>query len=244
MAKKAKTATEQEVEDFVQLFARIKAEKRGVPCKVVGLSEKNNKKLKVLLNRGFEAADFERAINQMYMDSSKEYPLGYAWETKNDLPIHLLVEDNFERYLNKADVAEIKKAEVKEVKDNAAPINVSGAMKQVMTQQPIQEDIEKLNEAKYKYTVSLNIGEWTGNILDAMAIGVLFTNSFTSQEKIGFLKEAEEIVLNSKVETKRVGGESMADIFERMAWTYPKNVMFELVIKEAIKRKIKKPWGE
>ena len=82
-------------------------------------------------------------------------------------------------------------------------------------------------------------GEWLGTILDAQLIGRLFSNSFTTEEKKEFKASAEKLI-----ETDESGykGKSIGATLERMARRYPTNIMFELAVKEAVKRKIVEPW--
>lgn len=245
MAKQTKTATEQEVNDFVEMFTRIKEEHRKKPCKVVGLSDKNNKKLKTLLNRGFGPEDFEAVMRQMYKDTSKEYPKGWAWETGNDTPAHMLWEETFERYLNKAEQAELKKAEELEEKDNRSSVDPKGVVSKAIAEASEQKrvDVELIKSARAAYTKALAAGEWSGRVLEAAAIVNWFTKSFEDEERQGFKLEAKRVVETGEyLLEKRTGLGSLGEAMDRMARKYEVNVMAELAIREAVKRKIPEPW--
>lgn len=208
---------------FLELFNRLKSELKGrksTTKALIGTTESNFKKL---VKAGYNAEDFEGAIIAMFRD-----PEQWAVSTFNDNPEHLLRPDNFARYLNSfVNAKEKKKVEntAKLVPENQPAIDFSNEI-----------EIEK---AKEMYSKSLKNGEWLGTILDAQLIGRLFSNSFTSEEKKEFKASAEKLI-----ETDENGykGKSIGATLERMARRYPTNIMFELAVKEAVKRKIVEPW--
>ncbi len=214
-------------QDFLEMFSAVKSKekkRKSTTRLLLGRTERNFKKL---VQAGYTPEEFEAAAVAMFRS-----PDQWAIQTGNDTPDHLLQPEVFSRYLNSA----------MNPNGNKDPNKIIlNAPQKVEESEAPQYSEDEVNESKEIYSQSLKAGKWKGRLIDAIRIGALFTNDFTFEEKIKFLNKAKTIVSKDK-DTARQGGAGLAEILERMARRYPKNIMFELAIKEAIKRKISEPW--
>lgn len=217
--------------EFLEMFREVKGREKGRKAttrKLVGRTEGNFRKL---VSAGYEPDEFEKAATAMFRD-----PGQWAVSTGNDTPEHLLQPDNFSRYLNAAENPQKKKDERPVLNQQQEPQKYSTYDERVK-----REDEAELDASKKVYSDSLKEKKWIGKIGDAMRIGPMFTNSFTLEEKLKF--EEEGRLKCEKESDRRTGSAGIAEMLERIARTYPRNVMFELVVIEAVKRKIQEPWG-
>lgn len=223
--------------DFIELFKEIKTVQKGRKATTRGLSSVSKSNFKKLIKRGYEREDFEKAINQMFIN-------GYAIENGLDVPDHILIEKNFDRYLNAFENAEnlkkIKEAEKKEALENKQDPKIIDT-KQPYTGLTTSEIMELTEKAKQIYTESLVSGIWLGGLMDAVYIGRLFTNDFTADEKKEFLRLGE-IASEKEKESRSNSLEGIKAMVDRIGRKTPRYAMFEIVVKEAVKRKIKEPW--
>lgn len=110
--KKIKPEKQKELDTvfFLELFNRLKKEKKPLSTGTKTLTSTSKANLKKLVESGYKAPDFEAAINEM---------LNSKWvaDTGNDTPEHVLRENNFQRYHNKAQGASggFKKSENNDV---------------------------------------------------------------------------------------------------------------------------------
>lgn len=219
--------------DFLELFNSIK---KGGHKVLTNKAENDFKRLKKL---EFTKEDFEKAITQMFTGD-----ISYLLERGLNTPSHLLINSNFERYLarfeNAEKLKEIKKAELLEKKEAKEDPKIIDKKVEVIKLTEA-ERLQNLENSKNIYSESLKCGFWLGNISNAMEIGKLFTDSFTVKEKIQFKIDGIEISRKQK-EIRSNSIESVMSVADRMLRKYWEYAMFELVIKEAIKRKIKEPW--
>lgn len=207
---------------FVEMFRRVKTEKKGRKCILKGLNSKDEVKLKGILKRGYTLEEIELAAREMFDD-----PEQWAVKTGNDIPTHLF--DQFDRYIGRVDRSK-KEEPVK-------PKVLTPEEKEELEKE--QERAEWLRAAKSQYSKDLVKGVWTGSISDAISIGKLFAGSFTPQEKAEFYKQAKS---KSQGESARVGGMTSAMQAMVLALATPENIFSEIVVQEAVKRKIKEPW--
>lgn len=218
-------------EDFLTMFREVKSKEKGrknTTRALIGRTEANFAKL---IKAKYTPEDFEKATVAMF-----NAPDQWAVSTGNDTPEHLLQPDNFSRYLNSAENPVVNKPDGKPVLNYQ-----SKPAEQTRTDRKLeQEDAERLADAKERYTRSLEKGEWQGNIFHAMLIGALFTDSFQPHEKRGFLVEARKQVTEWK--ERRTGSTSLAGSLESMARGFETNIMYEVAVLEAVKRKIPEPW--
>lgn len=244
MGKNRPKATEEQAIKFLEMFVRIKTEKAGRKNTTRGISDTTSRNLRTLIDeppkgRGYKWEEVEAVIAECVTNK-------YVIENNLDTPDHVLSEKNFDRYFNAVVAKQQKEAEQKEVKENGESAIAPKVMGRLASEvaQPNYIDPEQLEEAKKLYTESLEAGEWKGDTLNSMSIGALFTNDFTVAEKIGFKKQAEVLQLQEhKEDSSRTGTGTMRQTFVRMARRHVNNVMFELVVVEAVNRKIKEPWA-
>lgn len=85
--------------DFLTKFNVIKTLIKGRKSVVRGLSTQAQNNLKKLVKRGYTWNDLKFAIEAMYFPEPNGLK-SWAERTGNDNPVHLLRENNFERYLN------------------------------------------------------------------------------------------------------------------------------------------------
>tara|TARA_R110000772_G_scaffold382_4_gene1371 strand:- start:808 stop:1494 length:687 start_codon:yes stop_codon:yes gene_type:complete len=227
MATTKKTVKKVTETQFLEMFNAVKSEEKGrksATKALIGTTERNFKKM---VSKGYSLEDLQKATVAMFRDKEQ-----WAVNTGNDIPEHLLRPDNFARYLNLAENPEVKK------------------QKQAQQVQKIEVKIaapeysaEEMEASKRVYSKSLRAGDWLGKITDAAKIGTLFRNEFTKEEIKHFFDEGNRIAAENKSKSIRTGSTTSLEVaFERMAKTYGSFVMYELAIKEAIKRKIKAPW--
>lgn len=208
---------------FVEMFRRVKAEKKGRKCILKGLNPTDEKKLREVFKRKHTLEEIELAVRAMFED-----PEQWAVKTGNDIPTHFL--NQFDRYLGMIDRAK---------KEPEKP--------KVLTEQEKEERekelqrLEWLRTAKAQYSKDLVKGVWTGTISDAISIGSLFASSFTPKEKSEFFAQAKR---KSVEETVRAGSTTTAMEAMLMALATPENFFSEIVVQEAVKRKIKEPWSQ
>lgn len=213
------------VAEFVEMFKRVKTEKTGRKSVLKGLNDDDTKKLKALFRRGYNIKEIELAVRAMYDD-----PEQWAVNKRKDIPTHLLRQ--FDTYLEAA-MHEKKKNEYK------------AKVEESITQRQEREDEEQRREwiklAKSEYTSALKRGDWSGSIMDAVWIGEYFKDSFTPQEKAGFFKLAKDKA--EDVKDIRIGSTDIAAAVKKELST-PRNLFCEIVVIEAVKRKIPEPWKE
>ena len=211
--------------DFVALFKRVKEEKKGVKSRLQGLSEPDEKKLKAIVKRGYTYDVIEGAIAAMFDD-----PEQWAVNSGNDIPTHFLRQ--FDRYVNLYERSLTKK-EPKAQPAAKTPEEIEAARQE-------QQAREWLEMSKEEYTKSLKFGDWRGSILDAARIGPLFAGSFTQPEKSEFFKLASAKAADRKDDARTGETDMRKAVFAELAT--PENLFAEIVVIEAVKRKIPEPW--
>lgn len=229
-------------DNFLELFNKIKSEKEGFESNHKILNKEALGKLKSLKSLDFGKEHFEKAIKQMFSGD-----ISFILEKGLNTPIHILRHNNFERYLtayeNAEKLKEIKKAELLEKSQNKNdPVIIETKQPFApLTEKEKQYELELVEKAKLIYTESLSFNRWLGGIMDAVRIGDFFSKSFTDEEKRQFKKDGEIESENTK-EKRTNSYESLTSMTDRIARTYWRHAMYELAIKEAVKRKIKEPW--
>ena len=172
-------------DELLELFVKIKTDQRGRKNTTKGLSQTASNNFKKLVKRKYGHEDFEKVINQMF-----NAPDQWAVNSGNDTLDHILVERNFDNYLNAFENAEnLKKAieaEKKEARENKQDPKITDTKLPFvpLTESEKKYEIELLQKSKDIYTESLGFKRWLGGIMDAVRIGALFTDAFTLEEKL------------------------------------------------------------
>lgn len=218
-------------DEFLKLFNSIKSKKMGFEADHRILNKKALSKFTELkkLDYGFE--HFEKAIKQMFTGD-----ISYIVERGLNTPIHLLVPDNFERYLNAFINAEnlkkIKEAEKQEAKEVKTKV-------EVIIPKVKDNSIERIESGKIAYSESLIKGEWVGTNYQAWAIGELFGKSFEQSFKSEIFQQSKKEYEDLEKRSSKIM--TANEIVERIITT-PTKIYSEKLVKEAVKRKIKEPW--
>ena len=236
MAKKKRLATAGEVEAFIAMYVSYKKRYNERAGGVKRLSETDSRNLAILFDAGYLMDEFSRVMEQMFFNETYANDNGLSMT-----PTHVLRPDNFDRYLAKHEAQRLKaeavKAEEAEQREAQSNIDPKGVINQAVAKQVeyLPEDVE---EAKLQYSKSLVSGVWDGTVLQATMIGKEFTNAFTKEEKTAFFTDA----IAYKQPERKAG--TISEALDRVMRTDTMQVMFELVVKEAVKRKIVEPWKE
>lgn len=80
---------------FLELFNTMKSHMRKTPCVTKRLSDRDLKNLKSIIAREYSWDDVASAIRKMLLND-------WAMKTNNDIPAHVLVGKNFDRYFNES----------------------------------------------------------------------------------------------------------------------------------------------
>jgi hypothetical protein len=164
-------------------------------------------------------------------------PEQWAVNTNNDIPEHFLRDAVFERYLNAS-------------ANPTPPIEVEGGKVPKKKPEPTPEkvvakyDEEDVKASREVYSQSLKLGEWLGDITDAMRIGMDFRPYFSEDEKEAFRKQAKVLAekANKPAETNRTGEGTLRGSLNRISRRYEGNNVLELAVISAVNKKIKEPW--
>lgn len=209
--------------EFVEMFKRVKSEKKGRKSILKGLNKKDEDKLRALVKRGYKMDEIELAVRAMFDD-----PEQWAVNKEQDIPTHFL--NQFDRYAELA-MREQEKKERKKAEPETP--------EQKEKKQEQEQEAEWLKLSMEEYSTALRKGDWGGSILDAVRIGKFFRNEFTPGQKAEFFKLA--VAKAADVKDKRTGETTMAAAIALEIST-PENLFCEIVVVEAVKRKIPEPW--
>lgn len=209
-------------DSFVSLFNSIKTVEKNRKGVYRGLSEKDTKNLCKLVKRGFLEEDFRSAITEMFRS-----PDQWAVSKNRDTTTHLLVNENFESYLNAA------------MNRGGVGVGVKEKPEEVKKQQKIireeMTDQAEMAEARKMYSNSLEVGEWVGSIFNAKVLAPIFFKMLLPDTEKSLRKEARLIWLTEERKKLKM------NLMDRVGVMFrnEENIYRELVVKAAIKAKRK-----
>ena len=198
---------------FIDVFNKVKKKYRPKSSGSKSLSKKAKNNLKALTARGFNAEDFEKAVEGMYLSD-------WAIKTANDVPEHLLREEVFTRYLNKYE----QSVEEQDRRDAAKE-----AARSPKTVEEVKEDSRAKafeEEALKYYKKSLEGKKWIGSPFHAATIYDKIDKSFLSISKTEEIKE-------------QAGREARGGSYRGYISIGEDRTFKDLVIIEAIKNSVK-----
>jgi hypothetical protein len=176
---------------FLKTFNKVKKYYRPKARGSQTLSTKSKNNLKKLVARGYEEEDFRKATIAMYKLSN-----GWAESTGNDTPDHLLVETNFDRYLNLFESNEEREAEKKaaaiEKKEEKVKIKAP-EHKEVQDEKKRNKEWDK--EALAYWKKSVEAKEWLGTQFHASTLCEMMKDrvKFSPEEIAEIESEAEKL---------------------------------------------------